>query len=469
MLPTNRAETIFAAAGILLIAGQAWLVAATLGLSHSNSAEVAAVLPLILGLAIPTGLLLAGASWIARIPASGFAMATLLAVGVVMRLVWFGTPPPLEDDYHRYLWDGAVVARGLDPYAFAPAALIGEGHGTSAYVKLAQAAQGTLRAINFPELRTIYPSVAQAAFALAHLLAPFKVDGLRFVLLASELVTLWLLVSMLRRLGQSPLWSVLFWWNPLVAFVLVGVAHVDALIPPIVLGAVLAMSLGKPFAALALIALGAGVKVWPLMLAPMVLWPLRRSPKRLITAAVWLSALLALTIGPVLLSALRPGSGLSAYAAGWSNNNAPYAWGLYLLSSALGSWELGERLLRLMLALATGGLALVVAVRGEPTLRSLCFRALVIAAATFYLSPAQFPWYAAWFLPFAVLCRNWPLLAASALLPTYYLFFPLWPVQNGAWFFYGTAFLHSVPVLGGLLYVWSRDRKRDEASEENSS
>jgi hypothetical protein len=48
---------------------------------------------------------------------------------------------------------------------------------------------------------------------------------------------------------------------------------------------------------------------------------------------------------------------------------------------------------------------------------------LVIAAATFYLSPAQFPWYAVWFLPFAaaLFCRA--LLLPAALLPLYYLFF----------------------------------------------
>ena len=83
---------------------------------------------------------------------------------------------------------------------------------------------------------------------------------------------------------------------------------------------------------------------------------------------------------------------------------------------------------------------------------------MVVSAGTFYLSPAQFPWYVVWFLPLAGLCRNWPLLTASALLPTYYLFYPLWPVRNGTWFFHGTAFLHSLPVLGWLLYVWYRNR-----------
>lgn len=455
-MPKTRPELMFAAAGIVLIAGQAWLTVATAGLTHVNATSLASVLPLILGLAVPTGLVLALAPWLASLPPSRFAMATLLVVGVLMRLVWLGTPPPLEDDYHRYLWDGALVARALDPYAHAPEAFIGPGVRAYDPAGIAQGAQDTLRSINFPGMRTIYPSVAQAAFALAHLIAPFKVDGLRLVFLAGELVTLWLLVAMLGRLGQSPMWSLLYWWNPLVAFMLVGIAHVDALIPPFVLGAVLALSAGQCFTALTLIGLGAGIKVWPLLLSPFVLWPLLRTPMRLAQASIWLGVVLALAIGPVLASAVRPGSGLSAYAAGWSNNNAIYAWLLYAFYAALGSWETAERTLRPMLALATGALALIMSARGDTTLRSLCLRALAVTAATFYLSPAQFPWYAVWFLPLAVLCRNWPLLLASALLPTYYLFYPLWPVRNGIWFFYGTAFLHSIPVLGGLLYVWYR-------------
>lgn len=458
MVPSSRAELIFAGTGAALIACQACLLVATRGLTHDSAASLTAVVPLILGLAVPTGLMLVAAPRLAAVPASRFVMIALVTVGLLMRVIWLATPPPLDDDYYRYLWDGAVVARGLDPYAHAPETFlgtgngVGKGNGPAVLNQIAEGAQKTLRGINFPDMRTIYPSVAQATFALAHVIAPFEVDGLRLVFLGGELATLWLLITMLGRLGQSPLSSLLYWWNPFVAFTMIGIVHIDALIPPLVLGAVLANSLGRPITALTLIGIGAGVKLWPLVLAPLVLWPLLRSPVRLARSSLWLGAILALAIGPVLLSALRPGSGLSAYAAGWNNNNALYAWVLYAFYVPLGTWEAAERAFRPLLPLATAGLALVMAARGEPTLRSLSQRALVIAAATFYLSPAQFPWYAAWFLPLAALCRNWPLLLASALLPTYYLFFPLWPVGNGTWFFYGTAFLHSLPVLGWLAY-----------------
>ncbi|HEV8694165.1 MAG TPA: hypothetical protein VGQ93_08300, partial [Lysobacter sp.] len=51
---------------------------------------------------------------------SGALFAWVFAVGVLMRLAMLPSAPILEDDFHRYLWDGAVVSRGMNPYAHAP-------------------------------------------------------------------------------------------------------------------------------------------------------------------------------------------------------------------------------------------------------------------------------------------------------------------------------------------------------------
>ncbi len=49
----------------------------------------------------------------------------------------------------------------------------------------------------------------------------------------------------------------------------------------------------------------------------------------------------------------------------------------------------------------------------------------IIAAATFLLSPAQFPWYYLWVLPFLVFFPYRGLLLLTALLPLYYAGFHL--------------------------------------------
>ncbi len=44
----------------------------------------------------------------------------LMAVAVVIRLWMIGAPPILENDFYRYLWDGAVTANHINPYAYSP-------------------------------------------------------------------------------------------------------------------------------------------------------------------------------------------------------------------------------------------------------------------------------------------------------------------------------------------------------------
>ena len=44
----------------------------------------------------------------------------MLACGLAARAILFASEPVLEDDYQRYLWDGAVTAQGLNPMRSRP-------------------------------------------------------------------------------------------------------------------------------------------------------------------------------------------------------------------------------------------------------------------------------------------------------------------------------------------------------------
>ena len=45
----------------------------------------------------------------------------LLCPGACLRIVAIHAPPMLADDVYRYLWDGGVVAHGINSYQWAPA------------------------------------------------------------------------------------------------------------------------------------------------------------------------------------------------------------------------------------------------------------------------------------------------------------------------------------------------------------
>jgi len=180
-----------------------------------------------------------------------------------------------------------------------------------------------------------------------------------------------------------------------------------------------------------------------------VLWPSRPATLRF---GIALGVVTLALCGPLMLASLAPRAGLTAYATGWSNNNAPYAWisyGFYLL---FGEGR-GELLLRAGVAALSAVVAIAVALRPLATMQDLIWRATIVAAVVFYLAPAQFPWYAAWFLPLAAAAGSLPLSAAAVGLPIYFLFFPLAEIGMRSFHGHWLAFLHLVPVAAAALLV----------------
>lgn len=445
------------AVAAILVASQWGLARNAAAWTHQGVTTVGGVMPLVLSLGVPGLLGLAAAPWLAGLEASRTALWTMLAAGLAMRVVWLGAPAPLEDDFYRYLWDGAVLASGHNPYALTPGdAAAGTGVPAS-LAPLAVAAKDVLARVNFPEMTSIYPGFAQLAFALANVLAPFELDGLRAVLLAADVAALWALVAILKELGRPPILVALYWLNPLVVWSSAGTVHSDSLLPPLLLGACLWAWRGRDVLAAVLLAAGVGVKIWPVLLAPLlarvlvlrgrsVVWP------ALVFAAV--AVVLMLPLGVSALAGLR--SGLVAYSDDWWNNNAAYSWVSYGVYHLFGESRLALRVLRMATAVVVGLLALHVARRPPENLRDLLVAAMTIAAALFYLSPTEFPWYALWFIGFAAALECRPLLLASATLAVYYFFFPL--SFQGRLFVhsYYVAFLHAVPVWAWLAWDWRR-------------
>ena len=397
-------------------------------------------------------------------------LVLMIAVGFALRVALIWSEPALEDDYHRYLWDGAVTAHGLSPYTHAPAAAARMPE-DSLLFDLSQHAGSVHDRINHPGLRTIYPPVAQAAFALAYALKPWSLIGWRLVCLGGEIATLILLIALLKAAGRAPLWSAVYWWNPVVIKELINSAHMEAVLMPLLLGALLLAVRGRHLLGIGALTLAAGMKLWPLMLAPLLLAPLRGAPARLVAGVAILAGGLALMALPILLAGIDQSSGFVAYAERWRTNSALFPAlerGAELMASAVGlPWQRAGLVVRGCLALAVGALALWLA-RGlsshvamrlgagvsasscsspEPSPRftslhgesgqgrstleaaaaDLVMRAGLVTGALVLLSPAQFPWYLVWVVPFLAFRPVWGMLALTATIPIYYVSFHYLP------------------------------------------
>jgi len=406
-----------------------------------------------------TGLILgvAGVAWMAlprSLRAGEVSLVLALGVGLALRLVYFASDPILEIDYLRYLWDAGAVEAGLNPFAIGPAAAISGEAGPEWSALVARSGE-VAGGISYGVLATIYPPVAQAAFWIAHQIDPWGITGLRIVFLLAELGGLWLLVLLLQEMGRAPGWIAIYWWNPLVAKEIVNSAHMDALLLPALAGALLLAMRARPVWSAVALALAAGVKVWPLVLAPVLLW--QGGWRRWMTAGAVLVAVTALVAIPMVLGRLDGQSGLVAYAGGWERNHALYGalrrgleW--VLLDEAAWEYRLNpDRVARVILMLVVGGTALLLGWRLKDR-ADIPPAALTVAALLLLFSPTAYPWYYVWILPMLCLVPVRGLLLLGVLLPFYYLRFDMEGWGNAALFDRYVVWLEFGPVLALLTY-----------------
>jgi len=334
----------------------------------------------------------------------------LLGLSLAFRALFFGSIPIYEDDWNRYLWDGASVAQGVSPYKYSPTEILDQlgnarevtGQKTISpqdgdkLLELSDDGYAILNRINNPTLTTIYPPSAQAAFALAAIVKPLNIDGLRLVFLAVEAITMFLLIKALTLYGRSPLWALLYAFNPLLIYSAFNVVHMDVVLPPFIIAALILIK-RRPYWAGAALAGAAAVKVWPLM-----------------------------------ISELRPSSGLSAYSQNWQRSSFLFPAFMTFLETVMTD---PGRFARLTVAAILTGLSLWfgfghildgkdnAAAQMQDTAIP---RAMMLVTLTLlFLSPTGYPWYVIWVIMFMPFIPYYGAAMLCVLVPLYYVRFAL--------------------------------------------
>ena len=369
---------------------------------------------------------------IRKVSAPRALFAALIALGFALRLMFFGAQPILEDDWRRYLWEGAAVASGVSPFERAPAdGLLRDAFGepvaptadddAETLRRLGAARPDYPELVNHPFLTTIYPAPVQAAFAAAHLIAPFNLDAWRLLLLIVEAGSLALLARILPAFGLAPAWLLLYWLNPLVIAQTFSGAHMDALIVPPLIAALWASRRARPGLAGAALGLAAGIKLWPLALAPILLRRFAGNGRALALALAAMTVVAAISWAPMLASADQRDSGLFVYAAEWTRNAFVFA----AIEQAFGVFMTDPGApARLVVAARAAAAAIALAAKPDSDGALAPARALTFVMILLALSPTAYPWYVIWaaaFLPFAPSLGAALLAAAGAI---YMLRFP---------------------------------------------
>jgi alpha-1,6-mannosyltransferase len=471
----NRARSIFGVnrSVLFLVAAGLLLLGVHLALTMI-SGDFAYGLPLLekpvllfVGLLLVGSFVFVGAVFSVRSAAESRGLLFwVIGIGLALRIVMLFSTPILEDDYFRYLLDGAMTANGYNPYRFAPEEIRHDSKDIPPKLaSLASEGEAVITRVNHPNLRTIYPPVAQAVFALAHVLKPWSLASLRALFLMFDCATFLLLLAALRSLGLSPLWVLVYWWNPLIVKEFVNSAHMDVIILPLAVGSMMLAVRGRSFTAAALLAVATGAKLWPLVLLPVVIRSELRRPARVLLCLILFGFMCAALFLPVFIAGLDSDSGFVAYSRYWEMNDALYMlllWTVeFLLSishSALVSVHVATRALVLCI-LVTWTVRVLWVPASQPS--RVWEQALAVVAALFLLSPTQFPWYYGWVIPFLVIAPRGSLILLSALLPLYYLRFYFDARDRVGIFDYGIVWLEYAPVWALLVQEWIRGRQAE--------
>lgn len=325
---------------------------------------------------------------IRRCTASRRVLAVILGIAAAMRIAVLAAPPFLSTDIYRYVWDGRVLAAGINPYRYIP---------TDPHLAPLRDTEIFPRINRNNYAPTIYPPAAEAIFFAVTRISG-SVTAMKAAMVGFEAIAVWLLLRLLVSAGLPAMRIVVYAWHPLPLWEFAGSGHIDAAIIAFVALALWSRRrVGSALTGLVL-ALAVLVKFYPAVLFPALWRPSRRGWE-------WrMPVVFALAIALAYLPFLGAGWGVFGFLPrymgeeGFTSGGA----GFYLWSMAQAVLPLGgapEIVYLIAAALMLAALALYVLRRTDSAVSG----AALLAVAFIVLLSPHYAWYFAWLVLFACL------------------------------------------------------------------
>ncbi|MBO0358909.1 hypothetical protein J0X19_13205 [Hymenobacter sp. BT186] len=339
---------------------------------------------------------------------TGLPLRAGLLAALLLRLLWLPALPAFSDDYHRFRWDGLLVAQGVNPYQYRPDELVAEASTRRALTPAADSLFGKSPVsvkteltvlypkLNSPHYYSVYPPVCQLVYGMAAGLFPTNEQGavllMRLVLLLAEGAMAVFLIRLLRAFqlpAHRALWYLL---NPLVLVELTGNLHFEGLMICLTLLALWLLVRGRWQLSAGALGLAVGTKLLPLLLLPLLVR--RLGWRRTILYGVLAALTLLLIFLPfVSLDLLRNISrSLTLYFSKFEFNASVY----YVLRAIGYRITTYNEIARIgpALALLTTSFALGLAWREKPLTWARLPRTLLLMLAVYYFNATVVhPWY----------------------------------------------------------------------------
>jgi hypothetical protein len=306
-----------------------------------------------------------------------------------LSVLWV-TPGFLSDDIYRYVWDGLVQQAGINPYHYPPEA-----------PELGFLQDETIfPMINRKWALTVYPPGAQLFFRGLAWLWPGRLVAMKAVILLADAGSMALLLRLLKQLERPRSHLLLYAWHPLVIVELGLSGHLDGLMLPFVLLALLGLMQHRAWLVGASLAIATLIKLYPAILLPALYRKAGWHMPLVFFGLVGLGYLLYLDAGPQVIGYL------------------PY----YIAPDEFQNLSLRPLLMWLIglitehpfpyvkwLSAVILGFVMVHCVRQphQTGQQGVQWGVGLIALYLMLVSPSVYPWYLVWLLAFVSLTQSW--------------------------------------------------------------
>ncbi len=375
------------------------------------------------------------------IAAPGQTGAVILGFALLFHVTLLFSSAPLSNDIYRYYWDGKTTNNGFNPYAYSPDA----------------DALRPLRDANWEEVmnkdvHTMYPPLAQVAFAIAYASAP-GTWSLRLCSVSFNLLAGGLLILILMKLGLDIRYSIIYAWSPLATIEFANSGHIDSLAVLFTMLSFWALLDQKKTLSAAALALAVLSKIFPLLFAGLF-FP--RWGKR---GVVVFGAVLAVFYLPFLGAGAQLIQGSSYFVDRGLFNGSLFPLLAGIIEQIL--WRPDAlRAAKALVVVAFVGLLVILFFRARAQSEDnlvLWKYSYWLTGAFLLTTPTMHPWYLTWLLPFLCFFRSaaWIFLTGAVVLArSIYIGYE----ATGAWSEIGwIRFVEYVPFF--LLLAWGPFRR----------
>lgn len=351
-----------------------------------------------------------------------------IMAGLVLRLALMPVHPIGSDDYYRYLWDGKVIASGINPYSYAPT--------DTALASLhSQMLPGK---INFGDMKTIYPPLAEILFYVAYEIGGESFLGIKALLLVFDLLTMFGIFLILRQLNLSPKNLLLYAFCPLPLVQFFVDAHMDGLGIPLLVFAILFYIKDKKLLSYLLIGLSVCIKPIGLILVPLLFFSEKKLADRL--KVILVPAIVCAVFYIPFISTGSPFQALVTFTENWTFNGVVF--------DILNALVNDNQRTRIVCAILMMAFYTPVVLSRKDLLTKIYLSVFLL----FIFSPVVHPWYLSWLAFLLPMKPKWSgivfvglISLTSFTLVTYQL--------SGIWRDYPAVLtLEYVPVLSLFVY-----------------